>query len=253
MSIASSRPRKRTPSPARAQKTESTRARLIAAAAKVIGKYGYGGCSIARITRRAGVAHGAFYLPFKSQQELFDQILPTLGHVMLDAISHAIRDSTDIVELEQRGLEENFAYLSKHPYMYRVMNEAELYAPNAFKTHMDDMIARYSRSLHRSLLNHQVHDFSSDDLEALAAMLMGARAYLLMRFCADKSSIKPLPPEMVDRYIRFVVHGLGVQSSISVANNNWSKQAALHVGSPAEPDDQETPPRTGGARARAPR
>jgi AcrR family transcriptional regulator len=216
--------------------------RLIAAAAKVIGKYGYGGCSIARITRRAGVAHGAFYLHFKSQQELFDQILPTLGHGMLDAISHAVRDSTDIVELERRGLQENFAYLSKHPYMYRVMNEAELYAPKAFKLHMDDMVSRYSRSLHRSLLNHQVHDFSLEDLEALAAMLLGARAYLLMRFCADKNAVKPLPTEMVDRYLRFMIHGLGVESNLSVANSNWSGPVAVSVGGSADADEDEEKP-----------
>ena len=249
MNVTSRSARKRTPSPARAQKTEITRARLLAAAAKVIGKYGYGGCSIARITRRAGVAHGAFYLHFKSQQQLFDQILPTLGQVMLDAISHAIRDSTDIVELERRGLEENFAYLSKHPYMYRVMNEAELYAPNAFKAHMDEMVARYSRSLHRSLLNHEVHDFSSDDLEALAAMLMGARAYLLMLFCADKNAVKPLPPEMVDRYLRFVVHGLGVQPGAMVANSNWSGPPGLRFSAVPEPEEAEAPPKPRKVRA----
>lgn len=241
-------PRKRTPSPARAQKTESTRMRLIVAAAKVIGKYGYGGCSIARITRRAGVAHGAFYLHFKSQQELFDQILPTLGHGMLDSISHAVRDSTDIVDLERRGLEENFAYLTKHPYMYRVASEAELYAPKAFKMHMDDLVGRYSRSLHRSLLNHQVHDFSLEDLETLAAMLLGARSYLLMRFLADKGTVKPLSPEMLDRYLRFVIHGLSVGSNPSVANSNRSAPVDLNAGGPSEPDEEPaevTPVRAG--------
>ncbi|HLY57730.1 MAG TPA: TetR/AcrR family transcriptional regulator [Stellaceae bacterium] len=210
MSETSPQPRKRAPSPARAQKSENTRARLINAAAKVIGKHGYAGCSIARITRRAGVAHGAFYLHFKSQQELFDQILPTLGQGMLDAISLAVRDSKDIVELERKGLETNFAYIAKHPYMYRVMNEAELYAPKAFKAHLDEMISRYSRSLHRSLMAHQVHDFSPGDLEALAAMLLGARSYLLMNFCVEKNVVKPLSPELIDRYLRFMMHGLGV-------------------------------------------
>jgi len=192
----------------RMEKKAATRARLLVSAARIIGKYGYEGCSISRITQRAGVAHGAFYLYFKSRQALFDEILPTLGGGMLDFISEAIRDSKGMLELERRGLTANFQYLSKQPYMYRVLHEAELYAPTAFQKHLSSMIERYARSLHRSLLAHQLHNYSDEDLAILAAMLIGARDHLLTRYCVDGHRVLPLPSHVVDTYVKFVAQGL---------------------------------------------
>jgi AcrR family transcriptional regulator len=200
--------RKRKPSPEKVEKNEATRLSLIEAAAKVVGRYGYAGCSIARVTAKAKVAHGTFYLHFKSQQELFDMLLPTLGARMLDKISEAVRNATSLLDVERRGLEANFAYLGAHPYMYRLMMEAELYAPTAFRAHIDMLLERYVRSLRRSLKDQEPSLYSDTELEQVASMLMGARSYLLMRFCAVDGKIQPLSPDMLDTYLRFVANGL---------------------------------------------
>jgi len=192
----------------RMDKKAATRERLLECAAKIIGKYGYEGCSISRITLRAGVAHGAFYLYFKSRQALFDEILPALGGEMLDFISEAIHDSKGLLDLERRGLTANFEYLSRKPYIYRLLHEAELYSATAYQKHLSSMVERYRRSLHRSLLAHQLHNFSDDDLDVLATMLIGARDHLLTRYCVDGQRVRPLPPQVVDAYIRFVAQGL---------------------------------------------
>jgi AcrR family transcriptional regulator len=47
---------------------EETRKALIRAASEVIGEFGYDGASIGRITERAGLAQGTFYLYFDSRQ-----------------------------------------------------------------------------------------------------------------------------------------------------------------------------------------
>lgn len=200
--------RKRKPSAEKVEKNEATRLALIEAAAKIVGRYGYSGCSIARVTAKAKVAHGTFYLHFKSQQELFDLLLPTLGARMLDKISDAVRNATSLLEVERRGLEANFAYLVAHPYMYRLMMEAELFAPTAFRAHIDMLIERYVRSLRRSLKDQEPPLYSDAELEQVASMLMGARSYLLMRFCAVDGKIQPLSPEILDTYLRFVANGL---------------------------------------------
>jgi AcrR family transcriptional regulator len=178
---------------AKVKRTEDTRKRLIEAAGKLIGRYGYSGCSIARITARAGVAHGTFYLHFKSQQALFDDLLPTLGAQMLDEISEAIRDSAGVLDLERKGITANFDYLRSKPYMYRVLREAQLYAPKAFETHNNAIVARYAKSLHRSMEAHQVKDFSEEEIQVVASMLIGARDYILDRYCVDGLAIRPLP------------------------------------------------------------
>ena len=194
---------------ARSERKETTRLQLLTAAARIIGRYGYAGCTIARVTSRAKIAHGTFYLYFQSQQELFDAVLPTLGAEMLDTISRAVRESKDLLDLERRGFAANFAYLKKHPYMYRVSTEAELYAPTAYQKHIDSMVERYSRSLRRSLSAQHAH-LSDREIEARVTILLGSRMSLLQRYGLEHRMIRQLPEDIIDIYLDVVKHGIGI-------------------------------------------
>lgn len=190
------------------QRNNQTRLHLLEAAGKVIGKYGYAGCTIARVTAKTKIAHGTFYLHFSSQQDLFDAVLPTLGERMLKLIAAAIHEPKDIIDLERRGFEENFAYLSKNNYMYRVLTEAELYAPKSFRQYMDGLANAYGRSLRRSKFGHQLDHFDDEELETIATMLIGARTYLLMRYGVINNVVKPLPKGKLESYLKFIAHGI---------------------------------------------
>lgn len=187
--------------------------RLLEAAGRVIGKYGYAGCTISRVTTRAKIAHGTFYLHFQSQQHLFDTVLPVLGSRMLRFIGEAVHDSLDVLDLERRGFEASFAYLYEHPYMARVTEEAALYAPEAYRQHIDEMITGYTRSLLRSKTGTQIEDFRPEELKTLAHLLIGARLQLMWQYRRD-NQIGPEPPrEKVETYLKFVSHGiLGVRA-----------------------------------------
>lgn len=200
---------RRPPSARQVAKNAETRRRLLEAAGIVVGRHGYAGASIARITAEAGVAHGAFYLHFANQQALFDVLLPELGGAMLDSLTAAIRDSRSLEDIERRGLQANFAYLAEHPEIYRVMNEAELYAPTAFQQHLKEIQTRYVRSLRRSR-DHggDLRGFADAELETVAALLTGARSYLLMMFCRDGNAIRPLEPEKLQTYLDVFLNGL---------------------------------------------
>lgn len=189
-------------------KNAETRRRLIEAAGVVVGRHGYAGASIARITAEAGVAHGAFYLHFANQQALFDVLLPELGGAMLDSLTAAIRDSRSLEEIERRGITANFAYLAAHPEIHRVMNEAELYAPAAFRQHLKEIQTRYVRSLKRSKERGELRQFADEELETVAALLTGARSYLLMMFCKDGNSVKPLDQARLQTYLDVFMGGL---------------------------------------------
>ncbi|WP_074120191.1 TetR/AcrR family transcriptional regulator [Bradyrhizobium sp. AS23.2] len=198
----------RPPTARQAAKNAERRRKLIEAAGVVVGRHGYAGASIARITAEAGVAHGAFYLHFANQQALFDVLLPELGGAMLDSLTPAIKDSRSLEEIERRGLTANFEYLVKHPEIYRVMNEAELYAPAAFRQHLDEIQKRYVRSLRRSRKHGDLRTFSDDELETVAALLTGARSYLLMMFCRTDNTIQPLDPARLKTYLDVFFSGL---------------------------------------------
>jgi AcrR family transcriptional regulator len=206
--VAAARARRRPPSPRQAAKNAETRRRLLEAAGVIVGRHGYAGASIARITAEAKVAHGAFYLHFANQQALFDVLLPELGGTMLDSLTAAVKDSKTLEEIEKRGLTANFEYLSRHPEIYRVMNEAELYAPVAFRQYLKELQKRYVRSLGRSRDHGDLRDFEDSELETLAALLTGARSYLLMMFCRDGNTIQPLEPKKLETYLDVFLNGL---------------------------------------------
>ncbi len=96
---------------------------------------------------------------------------------MLDAISAGIRDSHSLEEIERRGITANFEYLARRPEIDRVMNEAEVVAPDAFNLFMRQMQERYRRSLVRSREAGELRGFSDDEIEVVAALLTGARSY----------------------------------------------------------------------------
>ncbi|MET7246268.1 TetR/AcrR family transcriptional regulator [Methylobacterium sp. EM32] len=194
-------------------KNEATRAALVAAAGRVVGRHGYAGASIARITAEAGIAHGAFYLHFASRQALFDVLLLEIGNDMLDAISAAIRDSRSLEEIERRGITANFAYLAQRPEIDRVMNEAEVVAPDAFNRFMRQMQERYRRSLIRSREAGELRGFSDDEIEVVAALLTGARSYLLRLFArSGGSDIHPLAQTHIDVYLDVFLNGIRARS-----------------------------------------
>jgi AcrR family transcriptional regulator len=187
----------------KAKKADATRLALIEAAGKIIGRYGYSNCSIARVTARAKIAHGAFYLYFSSRQALFDQVHPTLAGRMLAFIANAIKDTKGIYELELKSLRASFAYLEKNPHMYRVLQEAEPYVPTAFAQYQDNLRKSYARSLRHAL----GIDLPDANYELLATMLIGARTQLTRYYSLRDHVAHPLPNDIYELYARFAASG----------------------------------------------
>ncbi|MFA7584771.1 MAG: TetR/AcrR family transcriptional regulator [Novosphingobium sp.] len=202
------RRRRRTRSLSQDLRNQATRMKLIEAAGRVIGKHGYAGCTIARVTTRARIAHGTFYLHFRSQQDLFDAVLPVLGAQMLAFVADCVRDSADVVDLERRGFAATFSYLFDHPHMARVTEEAAYFAPEAYRRHLDEMATGYARSLLRSRADRQLEDFSPAELPMLAQLLIGARFQMLWQFRREHEVGSAPPADIVEIYIRFISRGI---------------------------------------------
>jgi AcrR family transcriptional regulator len=183
----------------RAKRTDATRLALIEAAGKIIGRYGYANCSIARVTARAKIAHGAFYLYFSSRQELFNQVHPTLAGRMLTYVANAIKDTQGIYELELTSLRASFEYLEKNPHMYRVLQEAEPYVPEAFALYQDNLRKSYARSLRRAL----GLDLSDARYELLSTMLIGVRTQLTRYYSLRDHVAHALSDDIYELYARF--------------------------------------------------
>ncbi|MBL6751954.1 MAG: TetR/AcrR family transcriptional regulator [Nevskia sp.] len=196
------------PKLSRAEKSEITRNALFQAAAKVVGERGYDGAMIATITARASVANGTFYNYFETRQALFDQLLPHLGRQMLDFIKLRSADARSAREREERAFRAFFDFMLEYPEFYRILYEAEVFAPRAFAEHMNLVTKGYMRVLNRARDAGEIKRFSAEDTEAIAFILMAARYYLCMRFARPRGKSVALPEWVTKVYLKLIDGGL---------------------------------------------
>lgn len=199
---------KKKPKKTRAEKSEENRRALMKAAADVVGELGYRDASVARITQKAGLAQGTFYLYFESRQDLFDQLLPHMGEDLLDYLAARVEGAEGIMDVEERGFRGFFEFLQQNPSFFRVLNEAEVSAPKAYEEHFSNLRSRYLDSLTRSQESGEITCYTRDELEVLVYMLMAARSYLYLRYSKDQTGPKPIPDWVVKTFLKFVRGGL---------------------------------------------
>jgi AcrR family transcriptional regulator len=193
----------------RAEKSDEVRRALFRAAARVVGKYGYADASVARITDQAGVAQGTFYNHFVDRQTLLDQLLPALGKEMIEFIRQEVGDWQKESERERKRFLGYFTYLLERPEFYRILTEADLFAPRAHHAHMKEMASGYLRVLERAQRKGELRvAFTTGELEAIAYMLLGIREYLSMRYSRHGGRVVAIPAEVVSAFMKLVTNGL---------------------------------------------
>lgn len=180
--VAETRPASRSRRPTRAERASSVREAIFQSAATVVGKHGYWDTSVNRITELAGIAQGTFYHYFESRQALMDELLTHVGMDLLKAMGTAVMGASGFYEIEERGYRAFFEHMRKHPWLFRVLNEAEVAAPIAYSKYVAVTTAHYIASLRRSVEAGEIANYGEAELEALAHMLIAARTALYRRY-----------------------------------------------------------------------
>ncbi|MCX8133133.1 MAG: TetR/AcrR family transcriptional regulator [Roseococcus sp.] len=194
---------------ARRERSEKLRAALFEAAARVVGRHGYAGASVARITAAARIAQGSFYTYFPSRQALLDELLPKLGEEMLAHIAAAVAGAGDEIAREERRFRAFFEFLQRRPAFFRILHEAEFFAPRGFRRHIDNIARDYRRALGRARARGALAHFTEAEVEPLVFLLMAARSYTSMRYAyAPGGKVRPPPEELVSAYLKLLRHGL---------------------------------------------
>lgn len=163
---------------AKQSKSERTREKILAAAAKVVGKYGYAKASVTRITMEAGIASGGYYYYFKTRDELFEELLPALGQEMLLHIRDRLQGVEWGINHEIRSFEAYLEYLRLRPEFYRVFSEAYVYARNAYTKHFNAIVTDYVKALQIQRTKGFIQSDNDDELVMLSYFLIGARNYV---------------------------------------------------------------------------
>lgn len=192
----------------REEKSQQTRVALMRSAAATVGEQGYADTQVSTITRRAKVAQGTFYNYFESKQELFDQLLPELGKELLDFIRDKTAGAETALEREERSFRAFFSFLEERPEFYRILYEAELFAPHAFQNHMRTVAGGYVRFLQEAWKKGELNIKDESELEPAGYMLMGIRHYLCMRYARKGGEMVTLPESIVAVYKKMITEGM---------------------------------------------
>ncbi|MBO0131928.1 TetR/AcrR family transcriptional regulator [Agrobacterium burrii] len=165
----------------RDEKAKLTRESLLAAACKVVAAEGYSSASIAKIADTAGVAQGTFYNYFADRQALFGELLPYEGLRMLTTVEAAARKSASGLLRELTRFNEFLRYVADNDGFYRVLYEAEVFAPDAHRIHIANIVSGYRRSLKRGMAAGLVADLTDNQIDCIIYQLLGMRAYSAMQ------------------------------------------------------------------------
>lgn len=158
---------------------EATRQRLLRAAEKAFGANGYHATSISDITRRARVAQGTFYLYFPGKEALFRELVDYLGRTVRRHLSRAIGGSRDRLEAERRGLEAFIAFVREHRDLYRIVLEAQIVDPPAYRRYYSEFARGYTQSLQQAA---RANEIRTADAAVIAWALMGIGHFAGLRY-----------------------------------------------------------------------
>lgn len=204
----------------RDEKARLTRESLLGAGYRVVAADGYAAASIAKIAETAGVAHGTFYNYFLDRQELFDQILPYEGLQMREKVEQAARKAPAGMEREYARFEAFLDYVASNDGFYRVLYEAEIFAVEAHRAHMENIVSGYKRTFGRAMTEGRMRRLDDCELECLIYQILGMRAYAAMQIHSAESPEKKLRIKRaaVEMYRLLLSHSL-FETSVAAGRN----------------------------------
>ncbi|MCB9955475.1 MAG: TetR/AcrR family transcriptional regulator [Caulobacterales bacterium] len=165
-----------TPKTARGRRT---RQNILDAAEKEFGERGFHEAAINRITESAGVAMGTFYVHFESKESIFRALVSHMGQLTRRWIAERVADAPDRLTAERLGLEAFIEFVRQHRDLYRIVNESQFVAPDAYHEYYSEFAKSYQRRLREAAAKGEI---SQGDDEQRAWSLIGISVFLGMRY-----------------------------------------------------------------------
>jgi len=175
---------------------EATRRRLLEAAELVFAEQGYHEASIVKITERAGIGLGTFYLYFDSKQAIFEALVLDLNRRVRHSMSEAMAGAPGRLAAERAGFAGFFRFTAEHPALYRVVREAEFVSPEVLRLHYTRIVEGYEAGLRAAQATGDVD--RALDPETTAWALMGMGELIGMRFLLWERDAEGRPPAELD-------------------------------------------------------
>lgn len=152
---------------------------LLNAAEREFGERGFHDAAITRITETAGVALGTFYVHFPSKEAIFRALVAHMGHLTRSFIAERVADAPNRLAAERQGLEAFVVFVRAHRNLYRIVNESQFVAPDAYRAYYEDFAKAYRRRLADAAARGEIRP-GFDEERSWA--LIGASVFLGLRY-----------------------------------------------------------------------
>ncbi len=163
----------------RTERGRRTHRALLDAAAQEFGSKGFHATGITDITRRAGVALGSFYTYFSSKEEIFRALVTDLSAQVKAHVGPHVQAAPDALARERAALESFLGFVTEHQLIYRIIDEAEFVAPDAYAGHYRSTVARMAARLKAGA---GAGDLRTDVGEIEAWAIAGMNVFLGLRY-----------------------------------------------------------------------
>ena len=164
----------------RTERGRRTQRAILDAAAAEFGEKGFHESSIVSITIRAGVALGSFYTYFESKEALFKALVADMSGRVRDHVAPVLAaHGGGAIGAEGIALAAFLDFARQHKEIYRIIDEAEFVAPEAWRAHYVNTAARILDRLRAARVRGELA-VEPDEVHAWA--IMGMNVFLGLRF-----------------------------------------------------------------------
>ena len=191
----------------RTERGRRTLRALLDAARAEFGEKGFHDSSVVSITSRAGVALGSFYTYFDSKESLFRALVQDMSGQVRDYVAPVLSGDGDQIDAEGRALSAFLSFARQHKEIYRIIDEAEFVAPDAWQAHYGTTVDRIFDRLKAAEARGEI---GGPVDEAQAWAIMGMNVFLGLRYgvLGEERDVGEIA-DVVNAMLRF---GLGRQA-----------------------------------------
>jgi AcrR family transcriptional regulator len=180
--------------------------RLLSAAEHLFGERSYRRTSVADICSAAGIATGSFYSHFASKADIFTSVIRRINADLRAAMADSLRTAPDNQRSRERAaFRAYFDLMSKRPWIYRIVREAEFLAPAEFRGYYERLARGYARGVRVAQLAGEVDP--RYDPEVIAYIYTGLGHFVGMRW-AEWTAGGRVPDDIFDDLMDVLARGL---------------------------------------------
>ena len=180
--------------------------RLLGAAEHLFGERSYRRTTVADICAQAGMATGSFYAHFDSKADVFAAVIRQINADVRAAQVAAIKAAEDNQRARERAsFRAYFDLMSRRPWIYRIVREAEFLAPGEFRAYYERLARGYARGVRVAQLAGEVD--ARYDPEVIAYVYTGLGHFIGMRW-AEWTEGGRVPDDIFEDLMAVLARGL---------------------------------------------